>query len=62
MRRGTTLEGYVDRENRQLDSMSVDNAPSLLLQRWHEWVELECTKRYEPVFKPLIVVLLILLS
>lgn len=46
MRRGTTLEGYVDHENGQHDSMSIDNVPnSQLLQRWHEWVELECTKR-----------------
>jgi hypothetical protein len=47
MRRGTTLDGWVDREAAQQDGMSIDNPQgnSQLAQRWHEWVELECTKR-----------------
>jgi len=47
MRRGTTLEGYLYNENNQQDYMSLEHQPgnSQLLQRWHKWVELECTKR-----------------
>jgi len=49
MRRGTTLEGYLYRENSQQDNLlEHQQRDSELVQRWHEWVEIECTKRLVP--------------
>lgn len=43
MRRGTALDGYVDREDR----LDEDITPTEKLQReWHDFVEQEGTKRY----------------
>ena len=52
MRRGTTLEGYVEhevesRENSHGNSEHVQVNLNELKQ-WHDFVEKECTKRYIP--------------
>jgi hypothetical protein len=49
MRRGTTLEGYMEHEeNRDMQSLSLehDSANPLEIKHWHDFVETECTKRY----------------
>jgi hypothetical protein len=49
MRRGTTLEGYMEHEeNRDMASLSLehDSANPLEIKQWHDFVETECTKRY----------------
>jgi len=50
MRRGTTLEGYVDHEAEPRES-SFGNLEHVQanpndLKQWHDFVEKECTKRY----------------
>jgi hypothetical protein len=49
MRRGTTLEGYMEHEeNKESGSLSLehDSANPLEIKQWHDFVETECTKRY----------------
>ena len=47
MRRGTTLDGFLFREQNEQENMAMDNnQDSELTRQWHDFVEQECTKRY----------------
>ena len=45
MRRGTTFDGFIDRED-HLDLYITTGDKDELMRKWHDFVELECTKRY----------------
>jgi hypothetical protein len=43
MRRGTTLDGFMYHEHREMTQ--EENQAAELVREWHQFVETECTKR-----------------
>jgi hypothetical protein len=46
MTRGTTLDGFLDRDERGDAGHDGMHSNMEIVERWHAFVEQECTKRY----------------
>ena len=55
MKRGTTLDGFLDRDERGDVAQDSVHSNMEVVERWHVFVEQECTKRYYPPLPTLLI-------